>query len=162
LTFLVQTLEKAIAAKIYVTSTLPNMPARDIFHNSVKNALKKDGWTITHDPLALEFGLGSLYVDLGAERIIAAERKNEKIAVEIKSFLGGSAVSEFHTALGQYLNYRLLMQDQYPEYKLYLAIPLSVYDSFFQLLFVQNTIRQHQLKLAIYLPEEEAIAKWLD
>jgi hypothetical protein len=100
LTFLVQILEKAIAAKIYLTSILPTMSARDIFHNSVKNALKKDGWTIAHDLLSLEFGLGSLYVDLGAERIIAAERKNEKIGVEIKSFLGGSAFSEFHTALG--------------------------------------------------------------
>ena len=84
------------------------------------------------------------------------------IAIEIKSFLGGSAVSEFHTALGQYLNYRLLMQEQYPEYKLYLAIPLSSYDSFFQLPFVQTTIQQYQLKLAIYVPEEEAIAKWLN
>jgi len=107
------------------------MSARDIFHNAVKIALEKDGWIITHDPLALEFGLGSLYVDLGAERIIAAERSNEKIAVEIKSFLSGSAVSEFHTALGQYLNYRLLMQDQYTEYKLYLAVPSSAYESFF-------------------------------
>jgi hypothetical protein len=80
------------------------MSARDIFHNAVKIALEKDGWTITHDPLSLEFGLGSLYVDLGAERIIAAERRNEKIAIEIKSFLSGSAVSEFHTALRQYLN----------------------------------------------------------
>lgn len=136
------------------------MSARDIFHNAVKTALEKDDWTITHDPLSLEFGLGSLYVDLGAERIIAAERRNEKIAVEIKSFLGGSAVSEFHTALGQYLNYRLLMQEQYTEYKLYLAIPLSTYDSFFQLPFVQITIKQHQLKLAVYVPEEEAIVKW--
>ena len=138
------------------------MPARDIFHNVVKTAIEKDGWTITHDPLTLEFGLGLLYVDLGAERIIAAERKNERIAIEIKSFLGGSAVSEFHTALGQYLNYRLLMQEQYPEYKLYLAIPLSSYDSFFQLPFVQTTIQQYQLRLAIYVPEEEAIAKWLN
>lgn len=136
------------------------MSARDIFHNAVKIALEKDGWTITHDPLSLEFGLGSLYVDLGAERIIAAERRNEKIAIEIKSFLSGSAVSEFHTALGQYLNYRLLMQEQYADYQLYLAIPLSVYDSFFQLPFVQMTIQQHQLKLAIYVPEEEEIVKW--
>ena len=136
------------------------MSARNIFHNAVKTALEKDDWTITHDPLSLEFGLGSLYVDLGAERIIAAERRNEKIAVEIKSYLGGSAVSEFHTALGQYLNYRLLMQEQYTEYKLYLAIPLSTYDSFFQLPFVQITIKQHQLKLAVYVPEEEAIVKW--
>jgi len=136
------------------------MSARDIFHNAVKTALEKDGWKITHDPLSLEFGLGSLYVDLGAERIIAAQRSNEKIAVEIKSFLGGSAVSEFHTALGQYLNYRLLMQEQYTEYKLYLAVPSSAYDSFFQLPFVQTTIQIHQLKLAIYVPEKQEIVKW--
>jgi hypothetical protein len=136
------------------------MSARDIFHNAVKTALEKDGWKITHDPLSLEFGLGSLYVDLGAERIIAAQRSNEKIAVEIKSFLGGSAVSEFHTALGQYLNYRLLMQEQYAEYKLYLAVPSSAYDSFFQLPFVQTTIQIHQLKLAIYVPEKQEIVKW--
>ena len=136
------------------------MSARDIFHNAVKIALEKDGWIITHDPLALEFGLGSLYVDLGAERIIAAERSNEKIAVEIKSFLSGSAVSEFHTALGQYLNYRLLMQDQYTEYKLYLAVPSSAYESFFQMPFVQSTIQQYQLKLAIYIPEKQEIIKW--
>lgn len=32
------------------------MPSRDIYHNTVKNALLKDGWTITHDPLRLEWG----------------------------------------------------------------------------------------------------------
>jgi XisH protein len=136
------------------------MSARDAFHDAVRTALERDGWTITHDPLSLEFGLGSLYVDLGAERVIAAERSNEKIAVEVKSFLSGSAVSEFHTALGQYLNYRLLMQEQYTEHKLYLAIPLSAYDSFFQIPFVQATIKQHQLKLAIYTPENREIVKW--
>ncbi len=29
------------------------MPAKDIYHNQVKNALIKDGWTITDDPLIL-------------------------------------------------------------------------------------------------------------
>lgn len=138
------------------------MSARDIFHNAVRAALEQDGWTITHDPLKLEFGLGSLYVDLGAERVIAAERRNHKIAVEVKSFLSGSAVSEFHTALGQYLNYRLLMAVQYTDYHLYLAIPLNTYDSFFQLPFVQSTIQQHQMKLAIYTPEKQEIVKWID
>jgi hypothetical protein len=138
------------------------MSARDIFHNAVKIALEHDGWTITHDPLKLEFGLGSLYVDLGAERVIAAERENQKIAVEVKSFLSGSAVSEFHTALGQYLNYRLLMRAQYTDHHLYLAIPLNTYDSFFQLPFVQSTIQEHQMKLAIYTPEEQEIVQWID
>ncbi len=32
------------------------MPARDKVHDIVKNALIKDGWTITDDPLTLKFG----------------------------------------------------------------------------------------------------------
>ena len=59
------------------------MPAKDIFHNTVKNALQKDGWTITHDPLSIRFGKVELYVDLGAEKLIAAQKNGEQIAVEI-------------------------------------------------------------------------------
>jgi hypothetical protein len=62
------------------------MPAKDIYHEVVKNALIKDGWQITHDPLLIRLTKKKLYVDLGAERLIAAERNTEKIAVEIKSF----------------------------------------------------------------------------
>ncbi len=43
------------------------MPATDIYHNSVRNALIKDGWTITHDPYTLTFGLRNVFVDLGAQ-----------------------------------------------------------------------------------------------
>jgi XisH protein len=85
------------------------MPARDIFHNAVKKGLEKEGWKITHDPLSVSFELGDMYIDLGAERILAAEREGEKIAVEIKSFFKTSAISEFHTALGQFINYRLAL-----------------------------------------------------
>jgi hypothetical protein len=82
------------------------MPAYDTFHDAVKNALIKDGWTITNDPLVIEFGLLNVYIDLGAERLIAAERGNERIAVEIKSFMGPSLLTDFHLAMGQFLNYR--------------------------------------------------------
>lgn len=67
------------------------MPAKDLYHEAVKNALIKDGWTITHDPLRLRLRRGkSLFVDLGAERLLAAERGAEKIAVEVKSFARAS------------------------------------------------------------------------
>jgi hypothetical protein len=59
--------------------------ARDLFHDAVRNALVKDGWIITEDPLFLKIGGVEIYIDLGAEKLIAAERNNEKIAVEIKS-----------------------------------------------------------------------------
>ena len=41
------------------------MAQRDIYHNTVVNALKKVGWTITHDPLIIPFGGQNLFVDLG-------------------------------------------------------------------------------------------------
>ncbi|NEO57720.1 MAG: hypothetical protein F6K54_34445 [Okeania sp. SIO3B5] len=83
------------------------MSARDFFHQEVKNALIKDGWSITHDPLSIRFGGVDISIDLGAEQLIGAEKDNQNIAVEIKSFLPkSSAISEFHTALGKFINYR--------------------------------------------------------
>lgn len=55
------------------------MPARDLYHDAVVNALIADGWEITHDPLSLSYGGKDLYVDLGAERAtIAAEKEGQK------------------------------------------------------------------------------------
>ena len=99
------------------------MPTKDIFHDAVKNALEKDGWIITEDSIYLDFGGVEIFIDLGAEKLIAAEREGEKIAVEIKSFVGGSAISQFHTALGQFINYRTALSQEEPERELYLAIP---------------------------------------
>jgi hypothetical protein len=105
------------------------MPARDIYHNSVKNALIKDGWTITHDPYTLTFGLRDVFVDIGAERMLAAEKGDEKIAVEIKSFRGASDIHDLEMAVGQYIFYRALLTRLEPDRKLFLAVPASVFDS---------------------------------
>lgn len=69
------------------------MAAKDFYHEVVKTALNKDGWTITHDPLVLELSSGRLEVDLGAERLIAAQKDQMRIAVEVKSFLAPSTTS---------------------------------------------------------------------
>jgi XisH protein len=107
------------------------MSAKDKFHDVVKAALQKDGWQITHDPLVLRVqGIADLYVDLGAENSIAADRQGEKIAVEIKSFIGTSTISEFHSAIGQFINYRYALELQEPERVLYLAVPLTIYNVF--------------------------------
>jgi len=81
------------------------MLARDIYHNAVRNALEKDSWQITKDPFILKWGTRDLYIDLGAEKLIAAEKSGEKIAVEIKSFIDPSPVTDLENALGQYILY---------------------------------------------------------
>jgi hypothetical protein len=138
------------------------MPARDRFHNAVKTGLEKQGWKITHDPLTVSFELGDMYIDLGADKILAAERENEKIAVEIKSFFNTSAISEFHTALGQFINYRLALSEQEADRTLYLAVPIDSYTSFFTIRLVQNIIKTYQLKLITYQPETEDIIQWIN
>ena len=137
--------------------------AKDVFHEQVKNALIKDGWNITHDPLTIRISEAvKLQIDLAAENAIAAERDSEKIAVEIKSFVGDSDISAFHTALGQYLNYCQALEEQEPDRIVYLAIPWETYQDFFQLPFIQRALRRNQVKLIIYDPKLEEIKQWIN
>jgi len=116
--------------------------AKDIIHDSVKKALIKDGWIITHDPLFVRIKGVQMYIDLGAEKFIGAEKDGQKIAVEIKSFQGTSAIVEFHAALGQYLNYQQALEDQEPDRLVYMAISFDTYDNFFSKPFVRVAIQR--------------------
>jgi len=136
------------------------MPALDIYHNAAKQALIKDGWTITHDPLHLRWGRKDMYVDLGAKRLIIAERSEEKIAVEVKSFLGVSEMQSFRDAVGQFAIYRAVLRRTYPDYILYLAIRDLIYDSFFSEPIGQILIEDENLKLIIFDAEKEEILQW--
>lgn len=136
------------------------MSARDTVHNAVRSALEKDGWTITHDPLTIKVGGLDFYIDLGAERLFAAQKAGQTIAVEIKSFLGASDVTEFHLALGQTLNYRSALRKTQPERVLYLAIPFDAYRDFFTREFIQDVIAEHQIKLLIFDTVKEEIVLW--
>lgn len=136
--------------------------AKDVFHQQVKKALIKDGWTITHDPLTIRISEAvKLQIDLAAETTIAAERDSEKIAVEIKSFIGDSDISAFHTALGQYLNYCQALEEQEPDRMVFLAIPWETYQDFFQLPFIQRALRRYFIKLVIYEPKVQEIKQWI-
>ena len=138
------------------------MPAKDIYHNEVKNALLKDGWTITADPYFIKYEDAELYADLAAEKPIAAQRQGQKIVVEIKSFVGRSLMYDFHGALGQYMVYRNLIQLTEPEYKLYLAIDDVVYQNFFQRKSIELITNENKLCLMVVEMEKEEIMQWIN
>jgi len=133
--------------------------ARGRFHNAVKKALEKDKWLITADSYEVSVGDVDFEINLAAE-MLAAEREGEKIAVEIKSFIGSSNVSEFHTALGQFLNYQYALEEFDPLRKLYLAIPESTYKSFFQRRFTRGVVERNKISLIIYNEGREEIVLW--
>ena len=138
------------------------MPAKDIYHNHVKNALIKDGWTITHDPLTLKWGKKDVYIDLGAEQIIAAQKIERKIAVEIKSFVGESEVEDLKNALGQYILYHDILVRTQPDRILYLAIRESTYADIFEEPIGEILLENHRVKLIIFDPKKEETVKWIE
>jgi XisH protein len=137
------------------------MPARDKVHDIVKNALINDGWTITHDPFSMKLGSADLFVDLGAEKLIAAEKGNAKIAVEVKSFLGKSIISETQDAIGQFLMYQVVMSEFEADRVLYLAIEEEIFDNEFSDALKTLVLEKLNIKLLIFRASEEGIVKWL-
>jgi hypothetical protein len=138
------------------------MPKKDTYHQVVRNALIKDGWTITHDPFILSVGTREAYIDLGAERAIAAEKEGRKIAVEVKSFVGHSAVYDLEQAIGQYSLYHSLLIRKEPERGLYLAITEDTYEGIFSEPMGQIVLADKLLNLVIVNPFQEVIVKWIE
>jgi hypothetical protein len=137
-----------------------HVSAKDIYHSFVRNALVKDGWTITHDPYTITFGQKDVFVNLGAERILAAERGSEKIAVEIKSFQGASDIRDLELAVGQYVFYRSLLTRFEPGRKISLAIPHTVYANTFQEPIVRPVLTDQAVALIAFDPQAEVIVQW--
>ena len=137
------------------------MPAKDIYHDQVKNALIKDRWTITDDPLILSIGKRDLFVDLGAEKLIAAEKANQKIAVEIKSFVSKSQVRDLENAVGQYVVYNQILLEKQDERVLYLAIRNSSYEEVFDEPLGKIFLKRKIINLIVFDEEEESILQWI-
>ena len=136
------------------------MAAKDAFHDVVRRALEKEGWTITHDPLSFNFRDFALMLDLGAERVLGFQRGTERIAVEVKGFGGASRIHDFHAMLGRYQNYLAALELREPDRRLYLAVPQALFDSFFQNELVQYSIKRNHIALLIYDHENEVIVQW--
>jgi hypothetical protein len=137
------------------------VPAKDIYHDTVKRALQKDGWTITHDPFPMQIGRKRLSADLGAERLINAEKGTQKIVVEVKSFVGRSDVKDLEQALGQYILYRQVLNEMGIDRSLYLAISQAIFNSVFTIELGQVLLKNQIIKLIVFDDKSEAIVQWI-
>ncbi|MEG3924798.1 element excision factor XisH family protein [Microcoleus sp. D3_18a_C4] len=136
--------------------------AKDIYHYNVRAALEKDGWIITDDPLTLQFGSRGVFVDLGAKKLLAAEREGQRIAVEIKSFVGKSLVKDWENAIGQYILYLKILSKKEPDRTLYLAITEEIYTSFFKEDIVQVVLADGVIKIVVVDTIQEVITRWIN
>ena len=137
------------------------MPAKDIVHDRVKTALINDGWTITHDPFRIRLGRLRGFIDLGAERPIAAEKAGRQIAVEIKGFIGLSLMDDLEKALGQYGLYATLLANVEPERQLFLAVSETVYADVFDTFEGRVLIKSLGLKLVVVNMDTQEVTLWI-
>lgn len=137
------------------------MPAKDIYHEVVKNALIKEGWTITFDPYPIKYEEVKLVADLAGEKTISATREGQKIVVEIKSFLSRSPMREFETALGQYLIYQTFLSITHPDHKVYLAVGNKIYVKFFTQIAIKLILEKYQISLLVVEINKEEIIQWI-
>ncbi|MDY6898851.1 MAG: element excision factor XisH family protein [Cyanobacteriota bacterium] len=138
------------------------MPAKDFYHDTVVEALIRDGWEITDDPFLLSYGGRELYVDLAAEKTtIAAQKDNRKIAVEIKSFLKPSPVRDLEEAAGQYSIYQSILTETESERILYLAVPKRSYESIFTEKLGQLVLKSLKIKLLVFDELQRRIIQWI-
>lgn len=138
------------------------MPARNIYHDEVVKSLEADGWTITHDPLKIGYGGRDMYVDLGAERsTIGAQRGDEKIAVEVQSFLSPSPVRDLQEAVGRYCVYRAILAKTQPDRRLFMAVSKEVHETILSETFGQLIVTETELNLLVFDPIQERISEWI-
>ncbi|HVU09896.1 MAG TPA: element excision factor XisH family protein [Phototrophicaceae bacterium] len=137
------------------------MPALDHCHENVVRALVKAGWIVAPKPFSLKIERGhTLFIDLAVSRV---ETSGEQVIllVEVKCFPADSAdTSELYTALGQYIIYRSLLNQQRIKFDLYLAVPTEAYQNIFTRMAL-NTIAENQIKMVVVDIEREVVIQWL-
>lgn len=135
--------------------------ARDKIHYPVKETLEKDGWTITDDPLYIKIGSFPIHIDLGAEKLIGAEKEGEKIAVEIKTFGNTSFITALYEAVGKFIIYRRALNMTHPDRVLYLALPDDIYQKFYEEPLLQDVFKQEKFKLILFETSLLKITQWI-
>jgi hypothetical protein len=137
------------------------MPALDRSHEVVRRALQKDSWTITHDPLSITVDNRRVHIDLGAEKLLLAEKETRQIAVEIKMFTGASKVNDLEQALGQYMLYRIFLRRKHPLRELYLAVPQDIINDLFRQVIGEAFLTEEDGHIFGFDAEKEEIIEWL-
>ena len=137
------------------------MPTRDLYYDLVRNALRQDGWRITHNVLPLKVGAEIGVEALWATQLLAADKDERKIAVAVNSFVGRSDPADITQVLGQLALSRPRLHAMEPERVLYLAVRYATYSICFTGLDGMRLLARQHMQLIVFDPRTEAIVHWI-
>lgn len=134
------------------------MPAKDRYHDSVKQALQRDGWTIDEEQVTLTIEKRNLWVDLQASKT----EPYLVILVEVKELAEvESAVEALANALGKIELYRIAMVEAGLRHPLFLAVTYDAYAGILSESIGQRALERAQIPLLIFDPILEEVIKWI-
>jgi hypothetical protein len=111
---------------------------------NVKEALRKDGWALEDTALCIRSDSYYYLIDL------EARKNDQKILIEVKSWLSTSFNPDWFMAVGQYISHQEAIAVEELDYKLYLAVPEDVYVEKFGNQFMQDLITKNSINLLIF------------
>ena len=137
------------------------MPTQDLYYDLVKNALRQDGWRITHDVLPLKVGAEVGAGELWATQLLAADKDERKIAVAVNSLVGRSDLAEITQVLGQLALSRSRLHAIKSDRVLYLAVRRATYNACLTGLDGTRLLDRQHMRLIVFDPRTETIVRWL-
>ena len=137
------------------------MPTPDLYHDVVKNALRKDGWRITHTALQLKVRKDMKAGELWEGPLLAAEQDERRIAVAVNSFVGHSDLADLTQTLGQLTLSRPQLHVMEPHRVLYLAVRQATYSACFAEGDGELLLERQRMPLIVFDPRTEAIVQWV-
>lgn len=132
------------------------MPAKDRYHDRLKNALVKDQWKIIDEQVKLKIGDRRLWIDLEAEHRV----ERTLILVEVKEMVSSSQVDDLANSVGQYLMYRVALENKNIQIPLYMAVSITTFRGILSEDIGQLMIQHFNISLIIFDPEHEVITEW--
>lgn len=130
------------------------MPARNLYHDAVVDALTADGWTIT-DPLTLAVGRYWLHVGF------AATRNGERIIVDVLDLDADLSEQHLCAAVGKFTMHRAVAEHFCPGRPVYAAVIGSAYDRMLTDPLGRTAFVATRTRLLVFDPAEPRAVRWI-
>ncbi len=137
------------------------MPTQDLYHDIVRDALRQDGWRITHTTLQLKARAASSAGELWEGPWLIADKDERKVAVVVSSFVGRSNLTDITQTWRQLRLSRPQLHDMDSDRVVYLAVRQATYSACFGGTEGDLLLEKEHMQLIVFDPRAEVIVQWV-
>jgi hypothetical protein len=137
------------------------MPTQDLYHDVVRDALRKDGWRIMHTALQLKARAEASAGELWEGPWLIADKDERKVAVAVSSFVGRSSPEDILQTWRQLALSRSRLHAVDSDRVVYLAVRQATYSACFGGTEGNLLLEKEHMQLLVFDPRAEVIVQWV-